>query len=407
MPNKILEEKAKALHNDLLDDISRDLDKKELKKYKTRLGEYGGFRAREIEDFEDIEEIFEAQQKRKVFSVGQYGKLKDQLRKVKCDKLVTEVENVEEKLEEMGYRVFHRGESMDATPSDITNFRPPLPSASSIEISPSFPSPRKEPDMCYTPGRGYVLYISNFFHLPDHTGVPRPGVQQDKKNISEFFREGYDLEFCPDVSKSEDLWDIIKEVKKKVENKYSSFFFIISSHGKGIPLKNKSGEIVIDNATKKPIIASEGIQLLEKDVYVPVDEIVSKFEYFMLGKPKVLIFQACRSLSDTSDDSSGISFYDGQNLSSSVTVPKNADTVVIHDTSKGGKGWRNEDHGAWIFYCMFVQAKFYYEGEHLLDVLTRVNDKVSRRDAHDKNSKVLGKQMPCFTSTFTRFFYVK
>ncbi|XP_071949080.1 uncharacterized protein [Antedon mediterranea] len=106
--DKIIEERARELNSDLLDDISRELTSKEVKKYKTRLKEFGGFRAREVEDFaDDIEEIFTAQQKRKIFSVGQYGKLKEQLQKLRRDDLITEVTKVEMEMEKIGFLVLH------------------------------------------------------------------------------------------------------------------------------------------------------------------------------------------------------------------------------------------------------------------------------------------------------------
>ncbi|XP_033119124.1 caspase-3-like isoform X2 [Anneissia japonica] len=417
MPNKSIEDQIQEFHDDMLAKISLEITDGKVRELKKRLraAEYGGFGAREIEQMEDAVDIFTEQQKRKIFSVGNYGKLKDILEKVKLMDLVDEVRKCEDKLKNIGHAVMFRAESVDGDDSHVN-----APSSSAIPISPEpstgiFFHPTspgisafKQPEFCYPRGKGYVLYVSNFFHVPDKNGCSRPGVRVDKSNLSQFFWEkGFELEFCPDIQTPEKLLKLIDEVKFKTEHAYSSFFFIISSHGKGITLKDKNGQDVLDKKTQKPVVISEGIQLVANDSYVRVDEIVSKFENFMIGKPKVLIFQACRSLTESADDSSSVvSFYDAQNPGS-LTIPGNADMVVIHDTSRGAKGWRNEDQGAWLFHYMCVELKTTFDTEHLLDVLTRVNYYISKRNAHNQQGHVVGKQMPCFTSTLTKFFYLK
>ncbi|XP_033119115.1 caspase-3-like [Anneissia japonica] len=234
-------------------------------------------------------------------------------------------------------------------------------------------------------------------------------VLVDKRNISRFFKDReFTFKFFEDTRTPEELWEIIDDVKKDAENS-SSFFFIISSHGKGITLKNESGGAELHKDTQKPVVISEEIRLVETNAYVRVDEIVSKFEHFMIGKPKVLIFQACRNLPelqpvrDRADDGLIPVDVDDAVRYYSAIIPGNADMVVVHDTSRGDKAYRNKEVGAWLFNELFVNLNERFKTEHLLDVLTRLNNRISKHKNHDGKA---GLQMSCFISTLTKFFYL-
>ncbi|XP_033118931.1 uncharacterized protein LOC117118445, partial [Anneissia japonica] len=272
--NRDMEKTAKKAHDDLMDLICRDLKEKEVKLYKKRLStpEYGGFRAGEVENMKTMEDVLSAQEKRRIFTIGDYSMLKEQLQNIPHDSLVVVVTQYEKKLRDQGVTIKQKQESMDAEP---------YVTSPGLTNTPGIPA-RKDQGDCYPAGNGYVVYISIFVKEKDHTGHSRDGVLVDKRNIRRFFKgREFTFEFFEDTRTPEELWEIIDDVKKDAEDS-SSFFFIISSHGKGITLKNESGGAELHKDTQKPVVISEEIRLVETNAYVRVDEIVSKFEHFMI-----------------------------------------------------------------------------------------------------------------------------
>lgn len=64
------------------------------------------------------------------------------------------------------------------------------------------------------------------------------------------------------------------------------------------------------------------------------------------------------------------------------------------------KAWRNEEEGSWFVKDLCDVITEYYDKEHILDILVRVNSLMVWREATQDR----GKQMPCFVCTFTRRF---
>ncbi|XP_003727974.2 uncharacterized protein LOC100891400 [Strongylocentrotus purpuratus] len=248
----------------------------------------------------------------------------------------------------------------------------------------------------YEPGRGFVLFINNFFiGKSDH----RRGAEADEKNVRHLFEnvlKGFHLQYEQDVPLRE-LKEYLKALKNTLSTgHYKSFIFILGSHG-----EPKDGA---DRRMKDAVLMADGDWML-------VEEIVSNFHGdqipAMKNKPKVFIIQSCRgkelqrsvSLSDSPAEMSnpGMMNYPQPAV---TTRPVNSDILIAYATSEGMKAWRNEEEGSWFVKDLCDVITEYYDKEHILDILVRVNSLMVWREATQDR----GKQMPCFVCTFTRRF---
>ncbi|XP_014666530.1 PREDICTED: caspase-3-like isoform X2 [Priapulus caudatus] len=213
---------------------------------------------------------------------------------------------------------------------------------------------------CYPSGKGFLLIVNNFTQK-------RKGTQKDQENLLTIFRDtlNFDAVVKENVTRDQ-LMNALISVQKLLftgvmrNNElchYSSFFLAIMSHGSQAGIKTMDGH------------------------FVSVADIVCHFKAdrlsTMAGKPKVLLVQACRGplnqcgVEIQSDDR------EEEDAQQSVAMtPVDADVLIAYSTTEGYRSWRREEKGSWFIHHVTQTLQHCYVTEHLLDMLTMVNQQV-------------------------------
>nr|CAB3227917.1 caspase-6 [Phallusia mammillata] len=149
----------------------------------------------------------------------------------------------------------------------------------------------------------------------------------------------------------------------------------------------------------------------------------------LVGKPKVFIFQTCNgskpeiavdlkkqeTIIEDSDadpsnsegvDSDRFCLAEGVNM---PTLPAGAEFLVCNAANKGFFSYRNVKEGTRFIQTLVKVMTDYYNDKlqnkpDIVRLFTLVSCRVAAMDGPDPASKV--KQMPAFTSTFTKLFYL-
>ncbi|XP_019643567.1 PREDICTED: caspase-7-like [Branchiostoma belcheri] len=241
---------------------------------------------------------------------------------------------------------------------------------------------------CYKPGKGFVLIMNNF-------STEREASKMDVEGLEDFFQKiGYKVITADEDQTKEQMMDVLEMAKLEIQktargkNKYSCFICIVSSHG------DKEGVKSYDNQT---------VSIAELQAPFLGDSLKC-----MAGSPKMFIIQACRGEKkqpgvDRPDEEPGDERQlDWSDVMRSVTTPKDADVLVAYATTEGFQAFRRVGEGSWFLSKMLKVFNAKHQTDHLLDMLTEVNDRVSHRTAIGSQP---AKQMPCQVSTFTRKFF--
>ncbi|PIK46501.1 putative caspase-3 [Apostichopus japonicus] len=236
----------------------------------------------------------------------------------------------------------------------------------------------------YTPGRGYILFINNYFrgppphgceqyeprkvsfhHLMDAHLVVFVAMRYRTINMLQLLPEGaeidrasvenlrtslhnYEIQIEEELGQTE-FWNSLKKAHTEVGGgNYSCFILIISSHG-------IETEITKDGQTGK----KESIVLVDSS-QVTVDAIRDYFDGWsapkLVGKPKVFVIQACRGIKsargilDRSDCNPPAQVI--PTPPTQLSRPENADVLIAYSTSPGTRSWRNEQEGTWYINCL-------------------------------------------------------
>ncbi|XP_072016094.1 caspase-3-like [Amphiura filiformis] len=267
-------------------------------------------------------------------------------------------------------------------------------------------SPFIPPLPIYEKGRGYLLFINNFVRAG---GVKkRDGAMKDEDNIRMAFEDyvqTFTINIQSDLSKRALLLQLDSVAGELERNDFKSFMCIICSHGERHAVESNGQQAF-----------KEGFLTMDEQL-VTEDEVTEKFEGHKLqrlrGCPKVFIFQCCRGTAygrgtlDKADSTeveptsySAAARIDMSDGPKPVNLPRNADMLVVHSTSKGTKAWRNQVDGSWFIKSFCETLKTCHKTDHLLDMLLRVNSEVADRESTEGGAK----QMPCQVSTFTKKF---
>lgn len=257
--------------------------------------------------------------------------------------------------------------------------------------------------------RGFILFINIYFKAA-MTGMaggarryePRDGADVDSNNVRNTcakYLPNHELEVVDEEVGRNKFWSTVDNTLVKLQTgNYSSFIFIISSHGNQEEVKNEKGET----------FKSERI-VLEDESEVTLDEIKEKFNGtnapFLNGKPKVFIIQACRGVNvgrlvpDKADCSGGQT----QNLHNLVQYsrPDNADVLEAYATSSGTRAWRNSEEGTWYIKHLCKAISENTQRDHFMDLLLKVHNEIAARVTRTQDP---AKQMPCLVTTFTKKF---
>ena len=241
--------------------------------------------------------------------------------------------------------------------------------------------------------RGRTLIINNT-SFGDHYPIlsARHGSQEDVRQVETLFTA---LDFTVQTKENLTRLQLLDELDKVACQDHSDcdcFVLWLMSHG-------RSGEVFCSDGNKIPI------QTLH--------DMFSKCNT-LSGKPKLFFIQACRG--DEEDEGvtvwtdTGISFYEQLSPSQvdspidavkkpASRVPTHADFLYAYSTVDEYVSYRDEALGS--FYVRGLVEAFRERAvyDHLLDILTAVNQKVSKMEAKrpsgkNRNEIKICKQMP-------------
>eukprot|EP00058_Branchiostoma_floridae_P014712 XP_002600200.1 hypothetical protein BRAFLDRAFT_66705 [Branchiostoma floridae] len=456
-----MEDVHRSLHRQLFETLNKEMSDEDFRQFRS-IAQGKGLRPGEASKCLTPSDVLDKLQRKGKIKLGCYRVLKDIFGEMEQPELIKDVEETEDKLEEAGCDISDEipqvydplrpplkrqasqpGESaadkrrrswgqrssssLDSNPSLERQMSPPaerrrgsLTNQQSMTSFDSSTSPRqqlrrqssskslprspqssfelddiitKDPvvvagrDDCYKPGKGYVLIINNF-------SQEREASTKDVEGLEDFFLKiDYKVTTEEDLTKDQ-MMDTLELTKRELQktpkgkNKYSCFICIVSSHG------DKEGVKSQDNQT---------VSIAEMQAPFLGDSLKC-----MAGSPKMFVIQACRGEKkqpgvDRADEEPGDEGQlDMSDIMRSVTTPRDADILVAYATTEGFKAWRRVGEGSWFLSEMLDVFKTKLQSDHLLDMLTEVNDRVTHRTVVGSQP---AKQMPCQVSTFTKKFF--
>ena len=238
--------------------------------------------------------------------------------------------------------------------------------------------------------RGITLIINNasFAHHPTHgQQSPRHGSEEDVRQVEALFTA---LDFTVQTKRNLSRLQLLNELDNVVygqdHGSYDCFVLWLMSHG-------KSGEVFCSDGNTIPI------QTLH-DMFSRCDK--------LSGKPKLFFIQACRGEDEdegvTACSDTGITSYGHVNSpfdsvkNPASREPTHADFLYAFSTVDEYVSYRDENLGS-HYVRGLVEAFRERAYDHLLDILTVVNQKVSNMEAKrpsgkNKNEIKICKQMP-------------
>ncbi|XP_041456029.1 uncharacterized protein LOC121408581 [Lytechinus variegatus] len=285
------------------------------------------------------------------------------------------------------------GEDDDDVPPDVDGFyqAEKIRSATITEIGLN----REE---CYPMDqrdKGIVFILNNYTFHTDRT-IERKGSDVDMVNVKHVFTEiGYTSNEAQNLT-AEGIRRKLKSLKQKISPSHTSVVLVFMSHG-----------------------VSEGILGIDQKV-VTVEEIKNMFSGnncpALIGKPKIMFFQACRGDKATPSAPSppnyeedpgmytdtvktdgvdgGVTMVtregecvtppptlDAGELDIDGSVPDNADVYIAHATSEGYFSLRHKQNGSWFIQALCEELIASAHAHHLDDIMTKVTDRVKRQEA--------------------------
>lgn len=123
-----------------------------------------------------------------------------------------------------------------------------------------------------------------------------------------------------------------------------------------------------------------------------------------LGKPKILLVQACQGNAPQKSITKEIEEeeveFDGPCQSNIVSGSQFADFLIFWSTIEGFASIRHVEKGTWFIQELASMIKNMHISTHLVDICTSVIYEVSRKRGCQDEC-----MLPKFESTFTKFFY--
>ena len=240
--------------------------------------------------------------------------------------------------------------------------------------------------------RGIALTINNKWFPDPEKQLPRHGSEEDVRKIETLFTAlGFTVRTEQDLSRLQ-LLNVLDGVACDDHGSYDCFVLWLMSHG-------KSGEVFCSDEKTVPI------QTLH-DLFSQCDT--------LRGKPKLFFIQACRG----SEEDEGVSVAADTGISSckqrsqsqidspfdsverqASRQPTHADFLYAFSSVDDYVSYRHEGLGSYYVRCLYDVFRERAVYDHLLDILTNVNQKVSnmeamRPSAANKNEIKILKQMP-------------
>ena len=243
--------------------------------------------------------------------------------------------------------------------------------------------------------RGITLIINNasFAHHPKYgQQSPRHGSEEDVRQVKELFAAlDFSVRTKQDLSRQQLLYEL-DDVACRDHSAYDCFVLWLMSHG-------KSGEVFCSDGNT-----------------IPIETLHDMFSNCntLSGKPKLFFIQACRG--DGEDEGVsvaadiGISCYEqltSNQVDSSTDavkkpaprVPTQADFLYAFSTVDEHVSYRHETVGSYYVRGLVEAFRERAVYDHLLDILTVVNQKVGNMEANlssveEKSEIKIFKQMP-------------
>ncbi|KAK3554112.1 hypothetical protein QTP70_019213 [Hemibagrus guttatus] len=236
--------------------------------------------------------------------------------------------------------------------------------------------------------RGLALI---FNHETFQSCRERRGTNIDRNKLTKRFQDlGFEVNIHNDKTKKE----VLREIRKAAEMDHADadcFVCIFLTHG-----------------TEGHIYASDGMFKI-KEITDPFrgDQCKS-----LVGKPKIFIFQACAGdkYEDAVTGMMGGCIDDEENVEESAniyTIPAGADFLMCYSVAEGFYSFRDINSGTFYIQDLCETLKDHGSTLEFTELLTLVNQKVSRRSANLGFGKLPKKQMPCFTSMLTKKLYFR
>ena len=229
--------------------------------------------------------------------------------------------------------------------------------------------------------RGITLIINNRSFPPQS---PRRGSEVDVIRVEELFAA---LHFSVRTKQNLSEQQLLKEladVACQDHSAYDCFVLWLMSHG-------RSGEVFCSDRRTVAIQT--------------VHDKLSKCKT-LSGKPKLFFIQACRGIGEDVGvkvcADSNISPLSQANRSYEPTtvdsvIPKHSDFLSAFSTVDEYVSYRNENEGSHYVRCFVEAFREHVAHEHILDILTIVNNEVSKIDTQrptSSNKTKICKQMP-------------
>ena len=247
--------------------------------------------------------------------------------------------------------------------------------------------------------RGITLIINNLsfaYHREHEQLSDRHGSEKDVFLVEKLFEAlDFSVKTKQDLSRDELLREL-DDVACLNHSAYDCFVLWLMSHG-------KSDEVFCSDGETIPI------QTLD---YMFGDHKT------LNGKPKLFFIQACRGTEEdqgviVSDRSSEAN---ESNLPKKVgpvikrRIPKHSDFLYAYPTVDAHAAFRNKNKGSPFVCCVVEAFREHVAHDHVLDILTVANHKVSKIDAvrpssRNKNETKICKQMPEVRHTLRKKVY--
>lgn len=240
------------------------------------------------------------------------------------------------------------------------------------------PSSERETDEFHrTIKNGYVLIINNQT-FPHRSSVERSGSARDVENLKSLFDDFglHPVKVVENLTSTQILEQLV-ETSEKDFSKFDCFICVILSHG-----------------------SADGIYGVDEQV-IQVEALTSKFRRTpcpsLENKPKLFFIQACRGsnkdIAPVESDSEPVPMQ-------CRGLPSDADFLICYASSPGYESYRHPELGSWFIRSLVEVFKQYSPNEHIMDMMLRVNSRVSSYFSHHGH-----KQMPSEICMLTKKFF--
>lgn len=245
--------------------------------------------------------------------------------------------------------------------------------------------------------RGYILLV-NIANFEPGCGLSnRLGSSEDVADLKSLFTGmGYFVEVLLDPNSTKLESALISFIKNPVHYSVDAGGLIVMSHG-----------------IQDYIYTSDGKLFPINDI---LETFTNKSFPAMAGKPKFILFQACRG--DEKDrgyifepDAAALNQQPShlENVDGTITVnktnwkclPSMSDYIIAYSTLPGFVSWRSEKEGSWFIQILVEVFQKFASTLHVLDLLTEVNRRLVE-ESQDREFKQITQQQ----HTLTRPFYL-